>query len=165
MLYRGRGAGAGAAPRARRDQALVRPRVAHGAPAPPRQQRAAVRAPNPQQPPAAAPQPAPGPRSRVRPAAAAVEAAAEAGPGPGAAPEVEFLGVRDGMQTVRGVIEVDASPTLVYEILTDYDRCSEVRGGGGGAGLCARPRRGCHGNGRRARGAENRRQLRAATSV
>lgn len=30
------------------------------------------------------------------------------------------------MQTVRGLMEVDASPELVYSILTDYDRCSEV---------------------------------------
>lgn len=42
-------------------------------------------------------------------------------------PHVEFLGVLDGMQTVRGVLEVDASPELVYSILTDYGRCSEVR--------------------------------------
>jgi hypothetical protein len=40
--------------------------------------------------------------------------------------QVEFMGVLNGMQTVRGVIEVDAHPDLVYKILTDYDRCSEV---------------------------------------
>lgn len=41
-------------------------------------------------------------------------------------PVVEFLGVNNGMQTVRGVIHSAADPSLVYSILTDYDNCARV---------------------------------------
>ncbi|KAI8475786.1 MAG: hypothetical protein J3K34DRAFT_456142 [Monoraphidium minutum] len=70
----------------------------------------------------AAPPPAERPSGPPPAAARVVEAAAA----PVGEVDVSFLGVLDGMQTVRGVLEVDASPDLVYDILTDYDRCSEV---------------------------------------
>ena len=81
-----------------------------------------------QQPAAAAPLAAAAPprRAPAPPAATAVRVA-EAAAAPPRDVEVEFLGVLDGMQTVRGIMEVDAHPDLVYSILTDYDRCSEVR--------------------------------------
>lgn len=41
-------------------------------------------------------------------------------------PAVEFLGVLNEMQTVRGVLQTPADPDLVYNILTDYDSCSRV---------------------------------------
>lgn len=84
---------------------------------------------DPQPSPAAAPAgPASPPRrAPAPPAATAVRAAEAAAAAPPRGADVEFLGVLDGMQTVRGVIEVDAHPDLVYAILTDYDRCSEVR--------------------------------------
>ena len=55
----------------------------------------------------------------------ATQPPAPAQPAPGDV-EVEFLGVVGGMQTVRGVLHLDACPDLIYQILTDYDRCSEV---------------------------------------
>lgn len=39
---------------------------------------------------------------------------------------IEFLGVNNGMQTVRGVLHVAADADLVYDMLTDYDRCARV---------------------------------------
>ena len=41
-------------------------------------------------------------------------------------PEIDFLGVLNDMQTVRGVLQTAADPDLVYTILTDYDSCSRV---------------------------------------
>jgi ribosome-associated toxin RatA of RatAB toxin-antitoxin module len=41
-------------------------------------------------------------------------------------PVLEFLGVNNGMQTVRGVMHVAADADLVYSILTDYDNCARV---------------------------------------
>lgn len=41
-------------------------------------------------------------------------------------PVLEFLGVNNGMQTVRGVMHVAADPDLVFSILTDYDSCARV---------------------------------------
>ncbi|KIZ07366.1 hypothetical protein MNEG_0592 [Monoraphidium neglectum] len=66
------------------------------------------------------------PRRAPSPAAATAVRVAEAAVAPLRDLQVEFMGVLNGMQTVRGVIEVDAHPDLVYKILTDYDRCSEV---------------------------------------
>jgi len=41
-------------------------------------------------------------------------------------PSIDFLGVLNDMQTVRGVLETAADPDLVYDVLTDYDSCSRV---------------------------------------
>lgn len=41
-------------------------------------------------------------------------------------PTIDFLGVLNDMQTVRGVLETAADPDLVYSILVDYDSCSRV---------------------------------------
>jgi hypothetical protein len=41
-------------------------------------------------------------------------------------PSVDFLGVLNDMQTVRGVLQTTADPDLVYDILVDYDSCSRV---------------------------------------
>lgn len=41
-------------------------------------------------------------------------------------PVIDFLGVNNGMQTVKGVLHVAADADLVYSILTDYDGCAEV---------------------------------------
>eukprot|EP00878_Enallax_costatus_P042129 GHUV01049169.1.p1 GENE.GHUV01049169.1~~GHUV01049169.1.p1 ORF type:complete len:188 (-),score=30.14 GHUV01049169.1:27-590(-) len=41
-------------------------------------------------------------------------------------PVIEFLGVNNGMQTVKGVLHVAADADLVYAMLTDYDRCARV---------------------------------------
>eukprot|EP00775_Hariotina_reticulata_P013851 gene13851-13973_t len=41
-------------------------------------------------------------------------------------PTVDFIGVLDGMQTVKGVLHVPADAALVYDVLTNYDSCSRV---------------------------------------
>lgn len=41
-------------------------------------------------------------------------------------PSIDFLGVLNDMQTVRGILQTAADPDLVYDILTDYDSCSRV---------------------------------------
>jgi hypothetical protein len=41
-------------------------------------------------------------------------------------PTIDFLGVLNDMQTVRGTLQTPADPDLVYDILTDYDSCSRV---------------------------------------
>jgi len=41
-------------------------------------------------------------------------------------PSVDFIGVLDGMQTVKGVLHVPVDAALVYDVLTDYDSCSRV---------------------------------------
>jgi hypothetical protein len=41
-------------------------------------------------------------------------------------PTVDFLGVLNDMQTVRGILETAADPDLVYDILTDHDSCPRV---------------------------------------
>lgn len=41
-------------------------------------------------------------------------------------PTVDFLGVLNDMQTVRGILETAVDPDLVYDILTDHDSCPRV---------------------------------------
>jgi hypothetical protein len=41
-------------------------------------------------------------------------------------PTIDFLGVLNDMQTVRGTLQTAADPDLVYDILCDYDSCSRV---------------------------------------
>lgn len=41
-------------------------------------------------------------------------------------PVIEFLGVNNGMQTVKGILHVAADADLVYNILTNYDDCAQV---------------------------------------
>lgn len=44
----------------------------------------------------------------------------------GTEPSVEFLGVLNGMQTVKGVLHVAAPPERVWTIITDYESNSRV---------------------------------------
>jgi hypothetical protein len=41
-------------------------------------------------------------------------------------PNVDFLGVIRGMQTVKGSLELDADAQLVYDLLRDYPSTSRV---------------------------------------
>lgn len=59
-------------------------------------------------------------RKRTRALAAAVETVAKP------AIETEYMGVIDGMLTVRGALELDAHPTVAYEALKDYEATPRV---------------------------------------
>lgn len=63
--------------------------------------------------------------SRLRTAAAAPEAWT-AEDGSTQQPSVDFLGVVNDMQTAKGFIHTAADPSLVYDILSDYDSCPRV---------------------------------------